>query len=116
MKYFYKIFLLLLLITSLSNVNANNVVFSGDVGPSIKTLKCYPNPASSSINFEFIKIQDKNTRLVVFNFVGKQVVEIKIENSKINLSLEKFYRGLYLYKLIDRSGKVIDSGKFQVIK
>ncbi len=83
---------------------------------SLKALKCYPNPANNNINFEFTRIQDKNTRLIIFNFVGKQVIELKIENNKINLSLETFYRGLYLYKLVDRTGKVIDSGKFQVIK
>jgi hypothetical protein len=114
MKIFYKIFLLFSFVTlSLAPLNANYIVL-GDGG--LKALKCYPNPANNNINFEFSRIQDKNTRLIIFNFVGKQIMELKIENSKINLSLETFYRGLYLYKLVDRSGKIIDSGKFQVIK
>ncbi|MFY8091055.1 MAG: T9SS type A sorting domain-containing protein [Chitinophagaceae bacterium] len=114
MKHFYKIFLFIILSTlSLTRANANFVVV-GEGG--LKALKCYPNPANNNINFEFTKTQDKNTRLIIFNFVGKQVVELKVENNKINLSLETFYRGLYLYKLVDRAGKVIDSGKFQVIK
>lgn len=115
MKYFYKIFLFITITTCTLNTTNASFIVLGE-GGALKALKCYPNPANNNINFEFAKTQDKNTRLIIFNFVGKQVVELKIENNKINLSLETFFRGLYLYKLVDRYGKVIDSGKFQVIK
>jgi hypothetical protein len=36
------------------------------------------------------------------------------QKSTINLS--EFNRGLYMYNLLDATGKVVESGKFQVTK
>ena len=35
---------------------------------------------------------------------------------RINIALDEFYRGIYLYKLLDKAGTVIESGKFLVVK
>jgi len=79
-------------------------------------MRFYPNPAVSVINFEFQKDFDKNFSLQVFNFIGKKVFDQKTVTPRINIPLTDFYRGVYIYQLRDRSGKIVDSGKFQVIK
>ena len=33
-----------------------------------------------------------------------------------SLSLNGFYRGVYIFRLSDKNGNVIDSGKFQVVR
>ena len=33
----------------------------------------------------------------------------------INLKEEKFYRGIYIYQLIDKNGAVVESGKILVV-
>ena len=33
----------------------------------------------------------------------------------INLKEEKFYRGIYIYQLIDKNGIVVESGKILVV-
>ncbi|MEJ7821067.1 MAG: T9SS type A sorting domain-containing protein [Chitinophagaceae bacterium] len=82
----------------------------------VKFMRYYPNPAVSVINFEFQKGYDKAFTLQVFNFIGKKVLDLKTITPNINIPLTDFYRGVYIYQLRDRTGKIIDSGKFQVVK
>jgi len=82
----------------------------------IKTVKCYPNPASSFINFELSENYNDSYDLVIFNFIGKKVEELKVTDQKITVSLTDFFRGVYIFQLRDRQGNIIESGKFQVVK
>jgi hypothetical protein len=84
--------------------------------PAVKFMRFYPNPAVSVINFEFQKGFDKFFSFQIFNFIGKKVFDLKIVTPKINIPLTDFYRGVYIYQLRDKTGKIIDSGKFQVVK
>jgi hypothetical protein len=52
----------------------------------------------------------------VFNFLGKKITEKQSVNEKTLLSLTDFTRGTYIYHLIDQTGRVVDTGKFQVTK
>ena len=79
-------------------------------------MKFYPNPATSVINFEFQRNFDKSYSLQIFNFMGKKVYELKTLSSRININLDEFYRGIYLFQLRDKNGSIVESGKFQVNK
>ena len=81
-----------------------------------KIIKFFPNPATSNINFELQTGYDRSFTLQIFNFMGKKVYELLPSNQRINLSLSGFYRGVYIFQLRDKSGKIIDSDRFQVIK
>ena len=81
-----------------------------------RILKVYPNPATTFTKFEFQKGFDKGYTLQVINFIGKQVYEAKNISSTTTLDLSSYTRGVYIYQLKDQSGKVIESGKFQVSK
>ncbi len=111
-----KFFYILILIAgfNFSSFAQNKVSALGDL--TVKFIKFYPNPANSVINFEFDKGYDKSFSLEVYNFIGKKVFTLKTVTPKINISLTDFYRGVYIYQLRDRSGKIVESGKFQVIK
>ena len=78
------------------------------------TLKLYPNPATSYITFDLQKGYQKGLTITVFNFLGKKMTETPNVNEKTTLSLNEFTRGVYIYHITDQSGKVIDTGKFQV--
>lgn len=82
----------------------------------VKVLKFYPNPATTFINFDFQKNYDRSYSLVIYNFLGKKVLEIVNVNLTNQLNLSDFTRGVYIFQLRDRNGKVIESGKFQVSK
>ncbi len=79
-------------------------------------VKFYPNPATSTINFDFLKENDKPYTFQIFNFLGKKVYETFSVNSKTSVNLTDFTRGIYIFQLKDQNGKVIESGKFQVNK
>jgi len=81
-----------------------------------KKISLYPNPASSYITFDLQKNYEKGLTIVVFNFLGKKITERQSVNEKTQLSLTDYARGTYIYHLVDQSGKVIDTGKFQVAK
>ena len=81
-----------------------------------KVIKFYPNPATAVINFEFIKPVDKDLTLQVYNFVGKKVYELNGVNQKTTIPLTEFYRGVYIFQLRDKAGRIVESGKFQVVK
>jgi hypothetical protein len=81
-----------------------------------KVLKSYPNPATSVINFDISKGSGNSYTLQLFNFMGRKVGETVASSERISFLLDGFYRGVYIYQLRDRQGKIVDSGKFQVVR
>ncbi len=81
-----------------------------------RIMKLYPNPAVSFIKFDFQKDFNKGYTLQIINFLGKQVFESKNINNSTSIDLSTYSRGVYIYQLKDFSGKVAESGKFQVSK
>ena len=84
--------------------------------PIAKLIKPYPIPATTAINFEFLYGYDKSFSLQIYNFMGKRINEFAKMPPRLTMPLDDFYRGIYVYQLRDKGGKIIDSGKFQVVK
>ncbi|MCO5237485.1 MAG: T9SS type A sorting domain-containing protein [Chitinophagaceae bacterium] len=82
----------------------------------VKILKFYPNPATTYINFDFQKDYNRSYNLVIYNFLGKKVFEISVVNSSNQIDLSDFPRGVYIFQLRNKDGRIIESGKFQVSK
>ena len=85
-------------------------------GPEAKIVKFYPNPATSIITFDFQNNYDKNFSFQIYNFLGKKVYDVQSVTPKTVVNLNDFYRGVYIFQIRDKSGKIIDSGRFQVEK
>jgi len=114
MKKVYTILLLMVLIATTSFVVSNDPSNVGETKAKITNF--YPNPASSFINFEFSKPLEKGHTIILYNFIGKKVSEIPVSSSKITVSLDGFFRGIYVFQLRNKAANIIESGKFQVIK
>ena len=83
----------------------------------VKVVKCYPNPATSVINFEFQMGGDKNSVLQIYSFSGKKMKDVAISSGKVTVILDnEYYRGIYIFQLRDKNGKIVETGKFQVVK
>lgn len=96
-------------------------VYTGNARPEFyeqpKIVKFYPNPATSFINFEFPNEGNSSYVLQVYSFTGKKMTEQPVSGTKLTLTLgNDYYRGLYIFHLTDKSGKLIEAGKFQVVK
>lgn len=111
-----KIFYIILFIAGLQLSSNAQVKQSFDNEAEANTVKFYPNPASSYINFEFRLDNSKTYTLLVYNFIGKKMLELKPSDAKINVDLTSFYRGVYIFQLRDAKGNIIETGKFQVVK
>lgn len=79
-------------------------------------VRFYPNPATTFVNFDMQGNYDKGYSIQVFNFLGRKMFESTNISQSTRLNLTDFVRGVYIYQLRDRSGKVVESGKFQVSK
>ncbi len=81
-----------------------------------KIIKTYPNPATTYITFDVQKGFEKGMSIQIYSFLGKKMNDIQKVSSRTILDLTEYTRGLYMYHLLDATGKVIESGKFQVTK
>ena len=79
-------------------------------------LRFYPNPATTAITFDFQKSFDKGYSLQVYNFLGRKMLEQSNVADHTTINLTDFTRGVYVYQLRDKTGKLVESGKFQVSK
>ena len=77
-------------------------------------VKFYPNPAISQITFDFPKNFDKNYTFQIYNFLGKKVFEQKNLSPKTTVELSQYFRGIYIFQLLDKNGKIVEAGRFQV--
>jgi Secretion system C-terminal sorting domain len=114
MRIFYTLSIILL--CSLSAKSQERTTSLQASTPVTRIIKFYPNPAVAYINFEFQKNYEKDLNLQVINFLGRKVLELNNVSPKTQVNLSDFYRGVYIFQLRDKNGKVIDSGKFQVSK
>lgn len=108
------LYILLILIGFAFNASAQNKLDGGMT--SSRIMKYYPNPATTEIKFDCQRGFDKNYSLQIFNFMGKKVYEFKNISYQMNINLDGFYRGIYIFQLRDKNGSIVESGKFQVNK
>ncbi len=80
------------------------------------SVKFYPNPATSVINFEISKAAEKGFTLQVYHFMGRKMFEQFNMPERLVINLTDYSRGVYIYQLRDRTGRIVESGKFQVSK
>ena len=98
----------------LNNNNPFKLEDFNGIGNAEKHITCYPNPATSYINFKFDQTVAKDAKLFVFSFTGRKMTELSVTSSVIKVNLDNYYRGLYVYQLRSASGAILESGKFQV--
>jgi hypothetical protein len=60
---------------------------------------------------------ESTTLIAIYSFYGKKMSEQRLSSNKVSFTLDDNYtRGLYIFQLRDQSGRLIESGKFQVNK
>lgn len=114
MRIFYVLFFILLTGFTATAQDRDQPSRGGE--PEARIVKFYPNPASSFITFDFQKEFDKSYSFQIFNFLGKKVYDVTNLTPKTVVNLNDFYRGVYIFQIRDKSGKIVDSGRFQVSK
>jgi hypothetical protein len=112
----------LLLILTISLVSIAQAKAQNRLAPATETtvqatiLRFFPNPATTVITFDFQKSYEKGYSLQVYNFLGRKMIEQTNVADQTTINLTDFTRGVYIYKLFDKNGKLVETGKFQVSK
>ena len=105
----------ILIITTYSQ--AQSKIALTNVGIQTSILRFYPNPATTAITFDFQRLYEKGYSIQIYNAVlGRKMIEQLNINNKTTIDLSNFTRGVYVYQLFDRNGKLVETGKFQVSK
>jgi hypothetical protein len=81
-----------------------------------KSVRFFPNPAVSSINFEFKASVERGSTLQIYSFLGRRMANLPVAGSKMNVNLTDYIRGIYVFQLIDPRGRIVETDKFQVSK
>lgn len=79
-------------------------------------VKLYPNPATTYITFDLQQSYQKGMSIQIYHFLGRKMYETQNIAEKTTVNLNDYSRGVYIYHLRDQSGKLLESGKFQVSK
>jgi len=81
-----------------------------------RLVTCYPNPATSYINFKFDNTVPASSTLSIYSFTGRKMTVLTVinNNSIIRIPLDNYFRGLYMYQLCDANGNILESGRFLV--
>ncbi|HEX6333888.1 MAG TPA: T9SS type A sorting domain-containing protein [Flavisolibacter sp.] len=111
-----KKFLLIVSIILLTTVHSEAQTNTERGAQAGTILRSYPNPATTSITFDFQRSFEKGYSIQVYNLLGKKMVENANVNDRTTIDLSAFTRGVYIYQLRDKTGRIIESGKFQVSK
>ncbi|MBS1660264.1 MAG: T9SS type A sorting domain-containing protein [Bacteroidetes bacterium] len=112
MRNFYILLSIILLTTFQAKSQARSPFPDNDH----KVTKFYPNPAVSYITFELVKESNKTYILQIYSFLGKKVKDVNNIVDKTTVNLSDLNRGLYTFQLKDESGRITDSGMFQLNK
>jgi hypothetical protein len=114
-----KLYLLLILLCTITTGTfaqlADRATDNNNIEVNVKIAKFYPNPATSIINFEFEGL-DRSYTFQIYSFLGKKMADEPVSASKLSYNLENYFRGLYIFQVRDKSGNIVESGKFQVVK
>ncbi|HEX2607302.1 MAG TPA: T9SS type A sorting domain-containing protein [Flavisolibacter sp.] len=80
-------------------------------------MRFYPNPATTTVTFDFQRNYEKGYSLQIYSFLGpRKMYEQPNVAEKVTVNLSDYTRGVYIYQLRDKTGKLVESGKFQVSK
>ncbi|MCH8904242.1 MAG: T9SS type A sorting domain-containing protein [Bacteroidetes bacterium] len=79
------------------------------IGQDVSMVTIYPNPVKNELNISLKNNHGAN--VIVYDLMGKMVKELTFNQETITIDLTDLQSGLYLYRINDEKGKLIDSGK-----
>ncbi len=76
-------------------------------------LNLFPNPASDYLNIAVSEFRP-GLHLDVYNLLGENLIQSHINGKLQQINISTLNNGLYIYRLMDSDGIILNSGKFQV--
>jgi hypothetical protein len=79
------------------------------------TTLVYPNPANDVVNIKMSNPSEAASGLIM-DITGKQIGRVEFVNGLASVNTTYFASGMYIYEVLDKSGNVLDHGKFSVVR
>lgn len=78
---------------------AQNVTNISEITDTKIKLLVYPNPASEFVNLEIIGAINFPETLILYNFQGKKIKEIALQNPQSKINIRELNKGIYFIRL-----------------
>lgn len=81
-------------------------------------VKIYPNPSNNIATLSFNKVKGIVSRVIITDLIGREVRQLRVNETeeKVQIDESMFTSGIYFYKIVDRSDKILSIGRFIVAK
>ncbi len=95
----------------IDNLNFDNLLTSvNEPNYDKQNVVLYPVPLKNELNISLKN--NGNTHIQIYNLTGKALKELTFDQDIISMDFSYLPVGLYLYRINDKHGNLIDSGKF----
>jgi len=101
-----------------NNANVKSVKWYDGVPNGINEVsqnnstKLFPNPCTTQVTF---RSTNQNAQTVsLFDITGREINGTIMKNGEANINTSSFANGIYLYRVLDKSGNILTNGKFVV--
>lgn len=99
------------LTTTMTSVCSYLGVNSVDIDKTKDAVTITPNPFSDKITITLNPAtKTDNSRLIIYNSLGKEVINVLINNRATTIDVSNLSSGLYIYKFVDNT-EIIQTGK-----
>jgi len=76
----------------------------------------YPNPASTQVNFKVSGSGINAYGIEVYDITGKKISTNAVKDNMASINTSTYASGLYIYQVYDKSGALMNVGKFSIDK
>jgi len=76
-------------------------------------ISFFPNPANNRITFELEKDNDLPGKLIIYDQIGKVIIQQEISDSRVEIRTGKFSQGVHYFKILSSNG-IVYTGNFVV--
>lgn len=77
-------------------------------------VKLFPNPAQDF--FEISTASEKAKRICLYDVLGRKVIDQPISSSRERINVSKLSKGVYISKVLDAQGKILDNSRLSIQK
>lgn len=85
----------------------------GEDRSTAAAVKAFPNPCTTELYFE---APAQAVKIVAVSILGKESVTIPVKNGNARLETSSLSSGTYFYRVFDKDGAALHTGKFTVVK
>jgi hypothetical protein len=80
---------------------------------SLNHVLVYPDPATYKVTFQII---GDCRYITLLDIAGREIKTLPVLNNEVQVNVSGFSAGIYFYEISDNTNKIVDRGKFSVVK